>query len=903
MLLARFTLGELRPYQVEAVEAIDREWETKKSTLLVLATGCHRAGTHVLMYDGSTRAVEDVCIGDRLMGPDSTPRTVQRLVRGSGDMVEVRPTKGDPWVVNMDHVLSFEVTGDRGDGSIVDMSCREWFLSTKTTRHTHKLFRSGVTFPPIIDPTIDPYVFGVILGDGALTGRSLSICKPDPEIWPPIHAEAARFGLFLRSVVAEDRPKTMSITGGNLGGKANPLVAELRKMGVMPIASEHRFIPDCYKLGSETVRLSTLAGLMDTDGCVASGGYDYVSKSSRLSNDVAFIARSLGLAAYVRECRKGCQTGAVGTYYRVTISGDCTGIPVLIPRKAAPDRKQKKNVLRTGCTLVQTNTVESYFGFQLDGDHRYLLADFTVTHNCGKTRVASEVVKRRLPYGKVLWLAHREELVAQARDALAAAMPEARIGIEKAQRYARLNGFDALSDDIVVASIQTLHERRRQRFDPLLFRTVVADESHHSTASSWRSAIDHFKHAKVLGLTATPDRSDKVGLHNVFESVAHEYDMHTAIGDGYLVPLIAQAIEVEGLDLSSVKTTAGDLNQGQLAKLLEVDSVHHEIAGPLVRFAGDRPTILFCTSVEQSKALADVIQGYLHGTGKHVRHVDGTTPDAARKRILAEYASGEVQFISNVGVLTEGFDAPATACVALARPTKSRSLYAQMVGRSTRTLPGVIVGLDDALSRRMAIAASSKPNALLLDFRGNAGRHDLANPIDLLAGKDLPPDVRKILIKAAKDGKILDTDAISEAEAEIVKRLEAADRKRAAALALQVKAQVTAKTIELFKQTLGVEKARTTRPITEGQCRTLIQMGMDEARVGKLTFDQASTQIDKLIQRRKNGLCSYKQARKLAEHGFDPNVSFQTAKAIMDALVQNGWRSTPELRAQFEGMK
>ena len=213
------------------------------------------------------------------------------------------------------------------------------------------------------------------------------------------------------------------------------------------------------------------------------------------------------------------------------------------------------------------------------------------------------------------------------------------------------------------------------------------------------------------------------------------------------------------------------------------------------------------------------------------------------------------------------------------------------------------MGLDDALSRRMAIAASSKPNALLLDFRGNAGRHDLANPIDLLAGKDLPPDVRKILVKAAKDGKILDTDAISEAEAEIVKRLEVADRKRAAALALQVKAQVTAKTIELFKHTLGVEKARTTRPITDGQYRTLIQMGMDESRVGKLTFDQASTQIDKLIQRRKNGLCSYKQARKLAEHGFDPNVSFQAAKAIMDALVQNGWRSTPELRAQFEGMK
>jgi len=246
-------------------------------------------------------------------------------------------------------------------------------------------------------------------------------------------------------------------------------------------------------------------------------------------------------------------------------------------------------------------------------------------------------------------------------------------------------------------------------------------------------------------------------------------------------------VDVEGLDLSKVRTTAGELNEGDLRRILEVDEVHHRIASPLVDLSKDRPTIIFCVTVEQSKALADVLQGYL-SDGKQVRHIDGSTPAETRKRILAEYSAGDVQYVTNVGVLTEGFDAPRTSCIALARPTKSRALYAQMVGRGTRLFPG-------------------KEDCLLVDFRGNAGRHSLANPVDLLAGKDLSDDVRAIAEKMMSDGKVLDRDAMAEAEAEHVKRLAEADRKRAAAAALRIAATVRAEALDLFRISLEPDRA------------------------------------------------------------------------------------------------
>lgn len=500
----------------------------------------------------------------------------------------------------------------------------------------------------------------------------------------------------------------------------------------------------------------------------------------------------------------------------------------------------------------------------------------------GKTFTASEVIKRRLARetGRVLWLAHRDELITQARDAIAAHCEGVRVGIEKAGTFANTYSLSEMHDHVVVASVQTLHEKRRMRFDPRLFGTVIIDEAHHATARSYREIVDHFPESKILGLTATPDRGDGVGLRNVFESVAFTFDIQAGISGGFLCPIRILGVNVDGLDMSSVKTTAGDLNQGQLAALVEVDRVHHEIAAPIAEHIGQRQCLIFCVSVAQSKALADVLQGYLPGV--QIRHVDGSTPEVARRRILAEYASGEVQIVTNCAVLTEGFDSVQTSLIALARPTKSRALYTQMVGRGTRLAPG-------------------KVDCLVLDFKGNSGRHSLASGLDLLAGDDLPEDVMKVLRKAEKDGKVIDQDAIEQAQQEIADRIRREEIKRAQAAALSLKARYATVKMDAFNLAFSVKAAAPgqNKPASAQQVAQLVSFGYDADKARTLTFRQADELRDKLWKRRRDGLASFKQSRWLAKNGLSVDVPFNDCRKMMDEASANGWKVPDWARAKY----
>lgn len=367
--------------------------EIQKSNILLLGpSGCHRRGQKVLMFDGTLKAVEDVQVGDWLMGPDSTPRTVLELHRGVEEMVEIVPYKGDPWVVNQGHILTLVRTsynggsGYRPAADVVDVPLRKYLEWSATQKACHKLFRVGVNFHQEVPLLVDPYFLGVLLGDGCLRNR-IAVTTDDPEIRACVEENARRWELSV-SVEAEGTTSaTYHLSTGRIGGGVNPLREALKGLGVFGSDSESKFIPLQYKVASAENRLRVLAGLIDTDGSLSCGGYDFVSKSQALANDVAFVARSVGLAAYVKPCAKKAQTGAEGRYFRVFISGCVSRIPVRIPRKKAGPREQAKDVLRTGFT-TRALPAEDYFGFVLDGDHRFLLDDFTVTHNTGKTEIA-----------------------------------------------------------------------------------------------------------------------------------------------------------------------------------------------------------------------------------------------------------------------------------------------------------------------------------------------------------------------------------------------------------------------------------------------------------------------------------------------------------------------------------
>jgi ATP-dependent DNA helicase DinG len=380
LLAQRFPEYQERSGQVDLTRQIDRTFREGGVFLGEAPCGCHVAGQPILLYDGSIKLVEDVAVGDRLMGPDG-PRTVLALARGEQETVEVRPLKGKPWRVNLDHILTLvRCDNDR----VIDVRVREWLDWSRSQKALHKLFRAAVDFRPSRSPLpLDPYFLGVLLGDGTLGYGGLAITKGDEPIVAVAHEQAAAHGMTVRT-----RGITHHLSGRAANGR-NPIIDKLRALDLFPSGSADKFIPDIYKTAKATHRLELLAGLLDTDGSLTGGScYDFVSKSERLAEDLAFVARSLGFAAYVKSRLSRCQTGHEGTYYRLTVSGETSRIPCRIPRKKAPARRQNKDVCRVGFDAVRTGSAEPYFGFSLDGDGRYLLGDFTVTHNTGKSFAA-----------------------------------------------------------------------------------------------------------------------------------------------------------------------------------------------------------------------------------------------------------------------------------------------------------------------------------------------------------------------------------------------------------------------------------------------------------------------------------------------------------------------------------
>jgi len=370
--------------------------EIQKSNILMTGpTGCHRKGQKVVMFDGTFKAVEDVRVGDMLMGMDSTPRRVLELHHGHETMVEIQPVKGEPWVVNEGHILTLVriSRNHKKVREVVDVSLREWLGWSRTKKHIHKLLRVGVDFPDSGPLSIDPYFLGVLLGDGSLSGtpRVHTIDRP---IVKEVYRQAKKWGLRVSRHESKKRLDACPTYGlaGRKHGVINPLALTLAGLDLWNESCGSKFIPHCYKTASRKDRLSLLAGLIDTDGSLNCNGFDFVNKSKALVDDMVFVARSLGFAAYPKPCVKKSQNGTEGTYYRTFISGHMDQIPVRLKEKKARKRKQVKNVGHVGFTTRHLPP-EDYYGFVLDEDHRYLLEDFTVTHNTGKTEIARTIAR------------------------------------------------------------------------------------------------------------------------------------------------------------------------------------------------------------------------------------------------------------------------------------------------------------------------------------------------------------------------------------------------------------------------------------------------------------------------------------------------------------------------------
>ena len=484
----------------------------------------------------------------------------------------------------------------------------------------------------------------------------------------------------------------------------------------------------------------------------------------------------------------------------------------------------------------------------------------------GKTIVFAKIAEDQVRAGdRVLILAHRGELLEQASDKLLSATGLT-CAVEKAEQ-----SFLASWNRVVVGSVQTLQRPQRlQQFDRRYFGTIIIDEAHHAVTDGYRRILDYFGDAKVLGVTATPDRGDMRNLGEVFDSLAYEYKLTQAIRDGYLCKIMAQTIPLQ-LDISTVGMSGGDFSVDGLGSAL--DPYLDQIAEQMANYCRNRKTVVFLPLIKTSQKFRDKLNAH----GFRAAEVNGKSPD--RAEIQADFAAGKYNVLCNSMLLTEGWDCPSVDCVVILRPTKVRSLYSQMVGRGTRLYPG-------------------KKDLLLLDFLWLTDRHELCRPADLvcedhqvavkmtenLAAGGEPQDLEEAVQQA-------NTDVVIQWEEALAKQLAEQRRKRAKLVdPLQYEMSIQAEDLSGYVPAFGWESA----PPTDQQTAALEKFGILPDAVD--TAGKASLLLDRLAKRQDEGLTTPKQIRCLERYGFQHvgTWTFDQASHMITRISAGGWRGVPK---------
>lgn len=507
----------------------------------------------------------------------------------------------------------------------------------------------------------------------------------------------------------------------------------------------------------------------------------------------------------------------------------------------------------------------------------------------GKTTCFSEIARReRDRGGRVLVLAHRKELVDQACSRMQAT--GLRAEVEMAERRASWMQWPIA--EAVSASVMTLAGRRLKAWPRDHFSIVIVDECHHATSRAYRDIFEHFKGARILGVTATPARSDKVALGHVFESVAYELGIVEGVRQRYLCDLVPLTVPIDGITIDDVKVTqqahGKDLDPTAIAKKVSERGPLLGIAASIVKntLAQGRRTLVFMPSVETSHLLANELAAHPGIGVDGVRSLDSETSAEVRRQALADFASGKVKYIVNFGLFTEGFDAPFVECVAVVRMTKSLPLFMQMIGRGTR-----LFTRGDYVKR----------DCLILNFRPENTKHDLAEIVDIFDGKELDAVKKKDLKDAMSEGA-----SVREAQTKANERSAARERRLAAErAAADLVADVSYQEIkhELWGKKPPAKSSNAPPPLAK-QLLTMQRMSLEIAPGENIATASAKIKArgDEIAvekKRRAAGLCTVKQSKLLAGKGLSGDLSFADARVAIDALAANNWKATAEMRSKW----
>ncbi len=478
----------------------------------------------------------------------------------------------------------------------------------------------------------------------------------------------------------------------------------------------------------------------------------------------------------------------------------------------------------------------------------------------GKTILFSKIAEACLPK-KTLILAHQNELIEQAVDKLFHATGLI-ADIEKAESRA------SLTSDIIVASIQSM-ERRLDKFPSNHFGQVICDESHLAMSNSWQKVLMHFSAAKILGVTATPDRSDGKSLMQFFQKLSYEIKLFDLIKQGYLAKISVRTVPIE-IDITGVGQKSGDYDAEGLDNTLT--PYFQKVCEAILEFARNRKTLVFLPLIKTSQKFVHICKQ----NGILAEHIDGTSDE--RKTLLQEFKDDRFQVLANSSLLTTGYDEPSIECIINLRPTRSRTLYSQMIGRGTRIKP-----------------EGRESDLLILDFLWQFEKHVIMSPGHLIARDE--EQARRITKKYAKlqeiaDLEFIDSEAAKERELDLLNALKNQKRKGEYFDALAFAAMTADRDLMEYAAMTGEEGQAPTKK----QIEELSRLGfLSDAVVSK---GQAQILIDKALARRTHNLCSPKQLFFLKKHNIPnaENITRTEASEILTRMWGKKWNAAPNAR-------
>lgn len=487
---------------------------------------------------------------------------------------------------------------------------------------------------------------------------------------------------------------------------------------------------------------------------------------------------------------------------------------------------------------------------------------------CGKTIVFAKITEDMVRQGNhVLILAHRGELLEQAADKIKKSTGLG-CSVEKAEETCLGQWFK-----VTVGSVQSLQrESRLQKFSKDYFDVIIIDEAHHAISDGYQRVLNYFDDAKVLGVTATPDRGDMRNLGEFFETLAYEYTLPKAIKEGYLSPIKALTIPLK-LDITSVGMQSGDFAAGEIGTAL--DPYLYQIADEMVNYCSERKTVVFLPLIKTSQKFVEI----LNDKGFRAAEVNGQSDE--RETILKDFDEGKYNVLCNSMLLTEGWDCPTVDCVIILRPTKVRGLYCQMVGRGTRLAPG-------------------KKELLLIDFLWLTEKHELCHPASLICqdaevAQKLTENLEEkagVAVDLEEAEQTAAEDVVAQREASLAKQLEEMKRRKKKLVdPLQFEMSIQAEDLMNYVPAFGWQQA----PPSDTQIKTLEKLGINPDDVGNA--GKADLILNRLNARRDAGLTTPKQIRFLEQRGFKHvgTWEFESARKLIDRIAANGWRIPQEI--------